>query len=56
MTAADFRLQHGDPTGWTVADFESYEVLADTDLLPDFTLYMHLGTAPDPIPTSPTAA
>lgn len=29
MTAADFRAQHGDPTDWTPADFDSFQVIAE---------------------------
>lgn len=40
MTGLDFRTSHGDPAGWTTADFETFEHLAETD---------HL-TTPDPAP------
>ncbi|MFJ4473251.1 hypothetical protein ACIP2X_37955 [Streptomyces sp. NPDC089424] len=52
MNASAFRQEHGDPTTWTTADFESFEHLAETDHLADFTLVMDLGTAPFPIPTA----
>lgn len=29
---AQFRGEHGDPTTWTTADFESYEVFTETTL------------------------
>ncbi|GAA3808737.1 hypothetical protein ACFQ0G_53125 [Streptomyces chiangmaiensis] len=32
MTGRAFRRQHGDPTSWTTADFESYEVFTETTL------------------------
>lgn len=34
MTANDFRREHGDPTGWTSADMETFEHLAEIDQLP----------------------
>ena len=55
MSALDFREQHGDPNTWTTADFETFEHLAETDPLPDFTLVMVQGSAPFPIPTNPAA-
>lgn len=42
MTGADFAKAHGnDSTDWTIADFESLEVLAEIDAY----------TSPDPQPT-----
>lgn len=37
MTAHEFRTEHGDPTGWTTADMETYEHLAETQTIPDPT-------------------
>jgi len=31
MTATEFRQTHGDPTTWTTADMETYEVLRTND-------------------------
>lgn len=31
MTATEFRQTHGDPTTWTTADHETYEVLRTND-------------------------
>ncbi|MFI5621556.1 hypothetical protein [Streptomyces sp. NPDC051567] len=29
MTLADFRADHGDPVGWSVADHDEYTVLSE---------------------------
>ncbi|MEU9615830.1 hypothetical protein AB0D56_30375 [Streptomyces sp. NPDC048209] len=31
MTATEFRQTHGDPTTWTTADMETYDVLRTND-------------------------
>lgn len=54
MTGTEFRQTHGDPTTWTPADFDSFEVIVLTDAAPDFTLLMQ-GTAPFPTLTAPAA-
>jgi hypothetical protein len=38
MTANEFRTQHGDPTTWSTADIEAYDVLRRNDA--------HLATQP----------
>jgi len=54
--ALDFRQQHGDPTTWTTAEMETFEHLAETDHLPDFTIHMLLPADPTPDSTTAPAA
>ena len=40
-TPTEFRTQHGDPSGWSTADMETFEHLAEVNALPaDFQARM----------------